>query len=399
MTKNVVFCADGTWNGPPKQSEGVDSSDDNNDSTARITNVVKLFTYLAGSTTPESLNLRNEQEKLLIDSSGGEAQVAKYIHGVGDSSNAVTKVLGGVFGSGVIARVVRGYTFLSRSYAAGDNIYIVGFSRGAYTARALAGMVATVGLLDPATYDPNDKEKAYGLGISAWEKYRRQALAKASRATRITDALLDFVAHFHAQPLSANGLRDVPEIRAVAVWDTVGSLGLPVYSPSQGRIDVFQFADCSLAPKVRFGFHAMSLDELRKDFPVTEWAPRQDVEQVWFAGAHSDVGGGYPENESALSEEALGWMMRKLADRGLLFASPLPRPLRRATVSDQVHRPWEHVPFLGRETKGREVSASSTLHSSVVARVKAGVGYAPAALQNAPGNKSIDAFRVDATSW
>ena len=89
---------------------------------------------------------------------------------MGDSSNPVIKVLGGVFGVGIIARIVRGYTFLSRWYEPGDAIYIVGFSRGAYTARALAGVIAKVGLLNRATYDPEDKAEAYRLAVAAWAK-------------------------------------------------------------------------------------------------------------------------------------------------------------------------------------------------------------------------------------
>src|SRR6266581_8604368 len=156
MPKTIVFCADGTWNGP-SETTGVSTTDNADDQgeigRTGVTNVVKLFSNLAGQVTPETLGLEKEQEKLFTDARGNPVQAMKYIHGVGDSTNLLIRILGGAFGTGVIARIVRGYTYLSRTYVAGDNIHIVGFSRGAYTARALAGMVCGVGLLDPRTYD------------------------------------------------------------------------------------------------------------------------------------------------------------------------------------------------------------------------------------------------------
>jgi uncharacterized protein (DUF2235 family) len=127
MPKNIVFCADGTWNGP---------NEDDQDDVPETTNVWKLFLNIAGDPHNSSVLYANEQEVSL--SLGGQCvQVAKYLHGVGDSRNPIIKMLGGVFGWGLIARIVRGYTFISRNYEAGDLIFIVGFSRGSYTARAL----------------------------------------------------------------------------------------------------------------------------------------------------------------------------------------------------------------------------------------------------------------------
>src|SRR3954469_5060310 len=104
MAKNLIFCADGTWNGPPLRSGELDASDAEEDVAAKVTNVVKLFANLAGATTPETQNLRNEQEKLLLRAPGDVSQISKYVHGVGDSSEPIRRVLGGAFGSGLIAR-------------------------------------------------------------------------------------------------------------------------------------------------------------------------------------------------------------------------------------------------------------------------------------------------------
>src|SRR4051794_34080542 len=99
MSRNIVFCADGTWNGPPTKADEVDASDDEDNSPPKITNVVKLFENLAGTITPETQALRNEREKVLAAPAGGRAQIAKYIHGVGDSSAPIRRVIGGAFGA------------------------------------------------------------------------------------------------------------------------------------------------------------------------------------------------------------------------------------------------------------------------------------------------------------
>ena len=122
MPKNIIFCADGTRNGPEQ--------DDNEDKRTDVTNVYKLFLCLAGANDVASQSLENEQEKRQLKN-GVVIQVSKYIHGVGDGENPINKLVGGVFGAGIIKRIVRGYTFISREYEPGDHIILVGFSRGA----------------------------------------------------------------------------------------------------------------------------------------------------------------------------------------------------------------------------------------------------------------------------
>jgi len=139
MPKNIVFCADGTWS-------GLGDGDAEDAVQPGATNVLRLFATLDGRITDDSLRKRDEQEKAARDADGEPAQVAKYLHGVGDSRNTIRKLLGGVFGEGFIERIVRGYTFVSRNYEAGDRIMLVGFSRGAYTVRALAGMITKIDL-------------------------------------------------------------------------------------------------------------------------------------------------------------------------------------------------------------------------------------------------------------
>ncbi len=381
MAKKIVFCADGTWNGPEEETgvapmEGRDEHGELGDS--KVTNVVRLFSNLAGRVTPESMSLRDEKEKVLADQGGATLQVAKYIHGVGNSNSAMKKIMGGMFGMGSIARIVRGYTFISRHYDPGDEIHITGFSRGAYTARALAGMISSAGLLNRAHYDASDKDEAYRLGIAAWCRCKQRSLHGAGRLTDMATRLLNFTAGFFARDLKDEQLIPVVPMQSGGVWDTVGSLGSPAYT-DDGRFDVFRFGNNALSTKVKHGFHAMAIDELRRDFPVTRWDPRDGVKQVWFIGAHADVGGGYPVPESRFSDIGLDWMMRQLAEVGVRFATPLtytPNP----TISHGIHEPWANRPFGKLPRAPRAVAAGDTIHESVFKHYSGTPSYRPSAL-------------------
>jgi uncharacterized protein (DUF2235 family) len=332
MPKNVIFCADGTWDGPG----GDDMSD-------KATNVFRLFVNLDGEDDIGSTLLANEQERnLMVD--GTTLQCAKYLHGVGDSRNVLVRLLGGTIGAGLIARIVRGYTYISRIYRPGDRIFMVGFSRGAYTARSLAGMIAAKGLLDAAQYDLDEKETAYRLGMSVWYAYREVAHQKnPGLLGRLQDALAD-LPKFFIQYDDAK-LIDVA-IEAVAVWDTVGALGIPEFTVKLDRVDTFRFADTRLSAKVHYGLHAVAGDEERADFTPTLWDPDDRIVQVLFPGAHSDVGGGYATDgdESGLSDCALRWMTSELAKRGVRF-SRSPKYAAKPLESGPAHQPWLDPPW------------------------------------------------------
>lgn len=362
MGKVVIFCADGTWNGPDQ--------DDDNDGSPDFTNVYKLFIGLDGELATDTLLNAGEQEKSLIVS-GAPVQVAKYIHGVGDSKNPIRKLMGGAFGAGIIARIVRGYTFISRNYQPGDAIVLVGFSRGAYTARALGGLIASEGVLAKAL--TRDKEIAYRSGAKAWYRYRSKAKG-ASRpgfVRRFAEALADLPAFVSADGLREKDLVPVDSIKAVAVWDTVGALGLPQYDGDR-RIDAFQFANNVLSNKVEWGFHALALDERRLDFDPTLWASRKNVVQVLFPGAHADVGGGYPEkgHESGLSNGALLWMADQLRGVGVQIRASV-ADTHKAEAGGVAHQPWRHKPFddpkkvVSRRFAGTDV----TVHASIAERM------------------------------
>ncbi len=363
MAKNIAFFADGTWNGPEQ--------DDNRDGIPDPTNVFRLFDQLEGEDATETKLLQNEQERSARSADGNPLQVAKYLHGVGDSRNVIHRIIGGSFGAGVINRIVRGYTFVSRYYRPGDRIYIVGFSRGAYTARALAGMICSVGLLDAQRFDGlEDREQAYRLGIAAWTRYR-EAAGKGG-------TFIEYVKYRSDATVSDADLIDDVEIEAVAVWDTVGALGIPDYNACEGRTDIFQFADAKLNRKVRHGFHAVSIDERRADFSPTLWEPRENITEMWFAGAHSDVGGGYAVRK--LSDIGLLWLAERLRERGLLISEELARALSPDPLGD-MHEPWAELPWRRLPVQHRSVPRGALLHESVLARRDGKPDYKPESLR------------------
>lgn len=316
MAKNILFFADGTWNGP-----GVDMDADNIYDNSP-TNIWKLFDDLKGEDTSASKLLQNEQERELY-ADGALVQAAKYIHGVGDSKNPIVKLLGGATGAGIIKRIVRGYTYISRMYVPGDAIHIVGFSRGAYTARALAGLICRKGLLAPAAVG-GDKVRAYILGAAAWRSYRQDCLASDATILDKFKAALLFLPGLVAEALTGDSFVEVDEISTVAVFDTVGALGIPALPNERGEYDAFRFVDTALSAKVQAGIHAISVDDRREVFTPTLWDQADNVTQALFAGGHADVGGGYPvtNRESDLSDMALEWMKQRLTGRGAGFKTP-----------------------------------------------------------------------------
>ena len=339
MAKGIVFCADGTWNGPGRDLE-------NDPVPAQPSNVLKTYHWLAGQDTLQSTGYAGEAERIEADAqTGAPVQVAKYLDGVGYDQNWLVKFIGGAFGAGIITRIVRGYTYISRNYLGGDRIVLLGFSRGAYTARALAGLILDQGLLDATRLDRADKENAYRLGCAVWTAHQQKT--KQGFLEKIESALGDLPGFFTRMPDLAD-LVPAP-IQAVAVWDTVGAMGIPKYAGEDTRLDAFRFANLDLGLKVAQGIQALSLDEERVDFTPTLWNRREGVTQALFPGAHADVGGGYPMtgNESGLSDGGLAWMQAQLTSR--LGPDPVRFGPQPAGISPcpagTAHQPWLSLPY------------------------------------------------------
>jgi uncharacterized protein (DUF2235 family) len=382
MSKDIVFCADGTWNRPGEA--------DGDDKTAGVTNVFKIYVNLDGASTIDSIRLENEQERVLAAADGAVQQAAKYLHGVGDSDNFLVKAMGGALGAGLITRIVRGYTFVSRNYVTGDKIFLIGFSRGAYTVRALAGLIAAKGLLDATKLDLADREGAYRLGAAVWYDYRRtQMQGNLDLLGRLEETVLDLPGFLMRPP--GDDMLVVAPIEAVAVWDTVGALGIPAFNAKMMRVDNFRFAGLALSPKVRHGLHAVAVDEKRVDFTPTLWDPDQRVTQVLFIGAHGDVGGGNPESDGGaeLSDGPLKWMTGELTRLGVRFlASPV--YVAKPDAIGPSHCPWTHPPWDVLPRGSRAFPEGLGLSKGVLDRIAGGnvIAEGHAAAPYTPSNLS-----------
>jgi T6SS, Phospholipase effector Tle1-like, catalytic domain len=277
--RNLIVCCDGTWNTADQRQDGVPVP----------TNVIRLYNALADK------------------AKGGVAQIKYYHPGVGTEAGLIDRALGGATGAGLNRNIMSAYQWLCRQYQPQDRMYLFGFSRGAYTVRSLAGLIAHSGLLDLANVAPEE----------GWKRVERvfQRGYRDRRETR-TDWKKD-----KWQFQSVKGSEDIP-IYMVGVWDTVGALGIPNDLALLNLLDAsdeHMFHDTTLSPLIEHARHAVALDEIRASFQPTLWIDEHggDLQQVWFPGVHSDVGGGY--RETGLSDGALQWMIDEAAAVGLAF--------------------------------------------------------------------------------
>ncbi|WP_285413654.1 DUF2235 domain-containing protein [Variovorax sp. efr-133-TYG-130] len=337
MSKVIVFCADGTWNGPG------DSDDAEKDSPGN-SNVYRLFDHLMGSAlAPDGVWGLKHLQKVINNADGTVRQVALYTHGVGaNHALPYMQMIGGGFGGGLTTRLRLGYAFISKHYTQGDQILITGFSRGAYTARAVADMIGTIGLLRPEFADGH---MTTSYAASAWIKYR-QSLAEKYPMAPIPRASMD--AHkLFLTPLRRKLKPDylVPaDVHAIGVWETVGAMGIPQYKRGTNeKVDGYGFANPILNSRIHHAFHAVSADERRGDFQSTLWEPDSRLRQEVFPGAHADVGGGYPER--GLSDVALAWMIDRFAESSAIEFAPLMPAEFRPNPVGVAHQPWTHGPI------------------------------------------------------
>ena len=204
---------------------------------------------------------------------------------------------GGAFGHGLEDNVYEAYRFLVGNYEPGDELFLFGFSRGAFTARSLAGMIRKCGILE------RQHVRRYPAAIALYRDDQHPD-SPAARTFRRAHAV--------------GGDATLP-IRFIGVWDTVGALGIPLRGLRGLTRHKYQFHDTELSGSVAQACHALAIDERRAPFEPTLWAyrpkPGQTVEQVWFAGVHSDVGGGYPD--TGLADITLEWMIDRAQGAGL----------------------------------------------------------------------------------
>jgi len=322
--RRLVVCCDGTWN--------------NADGGEAATNVVRM----ARCVKPTASN--------------GAAQIVYYHPGVG-TGNGLDRLIGGGTGAGLARNVRDAYAFIVNNYVRGDEIFLFGFSRGAYTARSISGLIDTIGLLD---------ERHMGAFLDAWAFYRMPDEQKKKHRAA-------FEQRFQGRETN------VP-IRCIGVWDTVGSLGIP---PNRvlGRLQLcranYRFLSVKLCPAVEHAFQALAIDERRQAFAPAVWqrdpaAPQsQVVRQVWFAGVHSDIGGGYAQHGAAdlsfLWMAAQVWELLDLDPDGIQAELDKSQEYGRATLHQSLDGLFR---LFGRAIHRRlDTGINEAVHQSVLDRI------------------------------
>lgn len=287
MYKNIVVCSDGTWNRPEQAAHDYPS------------NVLKLC-------------------RLVKSQSSVPVQQVFYDWGLGSYHDMVR---GGLTGFGLDKNVLDAYRYVVHNYDDQSQLFLFGFSRGAYTVRALCGLINNVGIL----------KSVYGDKIhEAWHIYKsslRRDHPKGERA----------LAFAHQYSYATK------RIQFLGVWDTVGALGIP-FSMLGWLSGDDEFYDTALSSNIAVARQALALDERREDFAPALWQPREDVDlkQLWFAGVHSDVGGGYAPDKHGLvsADEPLHWLLNEARIAGLVVEDVV--PVNTDTLP-QLHRSRRHV--------------------------------------------------------
>jgi uncharacterized protein (DUF2235 family) len=269
-----VVCCDGTWDVPDEKRKGV----------AAPTNVAKLA--------------------LCVSVGGDSDQLLFYEPGVGVTPDE--RLIGGGFGYGLSHNIRSAYRFLVKEYKPGDDLFLFGFSRGAYTARSLAGLIRNCGIL---------REDAASQVDAAFAFYRDRA-----STTHPSSLASEIFRRMYAN--------DSADIHFIGVWDTVGALGIPSNLPGwkecsriyRGWEHMWGFHDTQLSSHVRYAYQALAIDEEREPFRPCLWTQDPDpgqqmLEQVWFSGVHTEVGGG--SSSSSLSDIALLWLVGRAQRQGL----------------------------------------------------------------------------------
>ena len=287
--KRIIMLIDGTWN---EEGKGND------------TNIAKLDPNYKKAGAP------------LIKPAGadGTVQMAFYHDGVGNDPDLLKHLLGGAIGIGLRKIVQDAYHTVATNYERGDEIYILGFSRGAYAARALAGLIGASGIqraTGPQGFD--------AIFDAIWAHFRvdPEVRAGAKAASSGDQKAIDTYNQVAAQ----NTVDPSPRIKCVGVFDTVGSYGVPagIGLAALGRyftLAFLGFHDTEIGSHVDVALHAVAVDERRRPFVPTFWTapkakpPQTHVEQTWFAGVHCNIGGGY--NDAGLSDQALIWMIARI---------------------------------------------------------------------------------------
>ena len=282
MAKRVVICADGTWNKPEK--------DPKKDFPTNVLKLARAIKPVAKDQLPQQVF---------------------YDWGVGSYESQVS---GGVTGKGLHKNIMDDYRYIVQNYAPDDELYFFGFSRGAYTIRSLCGLINNCGIV---------KRADAALIQAAFNHYKKSGKDYSPRGKKSIEFRKQ-----HSHP-SRN-------IKFVGVWDTVGAMGIPI--SFLGLFDdKDEFYDTKIGSNISIARHALAIDEHRSDFEPTVWMPQpnMDLKQVWFSGAHANIGGSYkPDKDGSLSsDQSLDWMIKEAARAGLTVEPHLNKNINKKPLS------------------------------------------------------------------
>jgi uncharacterized protein (DUF2235 family) len=344
MKRLVIFC-DGTWNTPDQKDRGVKCP----------SNVVKL---------------RNLVE---LEDGNGIQQLPFYDQGVG-TGDVVDKLFGGMFGIGLSHNIRDAYEFISLNYEDGDQIFLFGFSRGAYTVRRTVGMIRKCQVLPRIT----DRDKRIAAVKAAYDVFTtREPMEKGGPDA---PSALAFRSQYGCRPA---------RIRCLGVWDTVGAYGIGgVMGQLSSLKSKSRFHDRRLSSIVDCAFQAVAIDEARRLFGPTlfEQGPtalksgNQVLEQSWFTGVHSNIGGGYVD--AGLSNIALHWMARKAEGCGLYLEPGWHDRWKPDELGELRDSRTGFYKLMGRAERpiGKQKNAYEKVHRRAIARMERDPAYKPANL-------------------
>jgi uncharacterized protein (DUF2235 family) len=370
----------------------------------------RLALYLDGTWNQVSDNTNVWRFRALFSPSSADGCEQRAYYSTGLGTKFGEKISGGLFGAGIDTAITSAYEWLIDNYAPGDEIFIFGFSRGAYTARSLSGFISKCGLL----------QSGAPLGVNQLFTRYRQAGLRTIRelmAAQADGQTADF--SFEEKWMLEYALA-VP-VKFIGVFDTVGELGVPFPWWRELFGSAYQFLNTGLRQNNEFAFHAMAIDEHRKAFAPTLWSnqgatnaahrPIERTEQRWFIGAHANVGGGYFND--ALPQLPFKWLERKAASLGLSFRGDfdVDPAASTAAVADSyttfmygfyrlytLNRPYYRpIGVLPKSEGDGVININETIDASVFERWRSDRSYRPPGLQNWATARSVDPAKIIAS--
>ncbi|SDP03090.1 Uncharacterized alpha/beta hydrolase domain [Pedococcus dokdonensis] len=358
MPRNLVLCLDGTSNEPETGT----------------TNVARMF----------QVALKSEEQLVFYDPGVGTMGARGAATPMG---RRMTRWAGLVIGFGIKDNIEEAYGWLSEHWLPGDQVYVFGFSRGAYTARALTGMLRTVGLLRVGAGNLTP----YALKLYA-KKGDDDATPEQEKA--FWKVRREFTAHFGRPEFPHAFDTSQHQVRFLGVWDTVKSVG---WLNWKARFEQARWPFTAKIQNVQTARHAMAIDERRRPFPVYRFDPelvaasKGELREMWFAGVHSDVGGQF-EDDHALSDIAFDWMVREAATAGLkvdeaaykrLMKRAYDKPVPEDLALGAIH-PNSGAWALAGGWSNRVIQPGDEIHPSVHHRIEATKGTSKAYSPNLP---------------